>query len=57
LWVLTIAVVISPGLAILWVRPIARLLHYLLWPGPEVTSRSREQLACEEPTGVSAPRR
>src|SRR5215472_13554013 len=34
----------SPGLAILGVRPIARLLHYLLWPGPEVTPRSREQL-------------
>ena len=36
-WIMTIAVVISPGIAFLSVRPIARLLHYLLWPRPSAS--------------------
>jgi hypothetical protein len=40
-WIMTIAVVISLGVAFPSVRPIARLLHYLLWPRPEVRPQSR----------------
>jgi hypothetical protein len=36
LWIMTGAVGVNPGLAILPVRPIARLLHRVLWPRPEV---------------------
>jgi hypothetical protein len=35
LWIITAAVGLSPGLALLLVRPIARLLHRMLWPRPE----------------------
>jgi hypothetical protein len=53
-WMVTIAIVISPGLAIVWVRPIARLLHYLLWPRPEVTPQSPGKLARDRPALSSA---
>jgi hypothetical protein len=32
LWIIPAAVKPSPGLVLLLVRPIARLLHRLLWP-------------------------
>ena len=35
LWIITAAVGLSPGLALLLVRPIARLLHRPLWPRPD----------------------
>jgi hypothetical protein len=41
LWIITTAVGLSPGLALLLVRPIARLLHRLLWPRPEIASQSQ----------------
>ena len=55
-WIMTIAVAISPGIAFLSVRPIARLLHWLLWPRPEVVPKHERELAREDPTGVAAPR-
>jgi hypothetical protein len=36
LWIITAGVGVSPGLAILCARPIARLLHGVLWPRSEV---------------------
>jgi hypothetical protein len=56
-WIMTIGVLISPGIAFLSVRPIARLLHWLLWPRTEVAPQSRGKLACDETTAVSAPPR
>jgi hypothetical protein len=41
LWIITTAVGLSPGLALLLVRPIARLLHRLLCPRPEIASQSQ----------------
>jgi hypothetical protein len=55
-WVVTIiaiAVGLSPGLAILSARSIARLLHRALWPRPEGAPRSGRELAREELAGVS----
>ena len=40
LWIITAAVALSPGLALLIVRPIARLLHRVLWTRPEVAPPS-----------------
>jgi hypothetical protein len=54
-WIMTITVVISPGIAFLSVRPIARFLHWLLWPRPEVVPKPEGEPAREEPTGVVAP--
>jgi hypothetical protein len=54
-WILTIAVVISPGIAFLSVRPIARFLHWLLWPHPEGAPKPKREPAREDPTGVAAP--
>ena len=46
LWIITAAVGVSPGLAVLSARPIPRLLHRALWARPEVTPRpGREELA------------
>jgi hypothetical protein len=56
LWPITVAVGLSPGLAILSARPIARLLHRVLWPRPEVAPLSRVDLARDEPASVAAPR-
>src|SRR5260370_30468229 len=43
LWIITAAVGSSPGLALLLVRPIARLLHRVLWPHPEAAPPSVRQ--------------
>jgi len=40
LWIITAAVALSPGLALLMVRLIARLLHRVLWPRPEAAPTS-----------------
>jgi hypothetical protein len=40
LWIITAAVGFSPGLAFLLVRPIARLLHRVLWPRTQRLDRS-----------------
>jgi hypothetical protein len=49
LWIITAAVGLSPGLALLLlVRPIARLLHRVLWP------RAGGSASAEKGTG--APR-
>jgi hypothetical protein len=56
-WIMTIAVVISPGIAFLSVRPIARFLHWLLWPRPEVGRKPEREPVREEPTGVAARQR
>jgi hypothetical protein len=50
-----LAVGLSLGLAILSTRPIARLLHRLLWPRPETAPLSGRDLARDEPTRVAAP--
>ena len=54
-WIMTIAVVISPGIAFLSVRPIARFLHWLLWPRPEVAPQPGREPARPEPASVAAP--
>jgi hypothetical protein len=56
LWPITIAVWASPALAILSARPIARLLHRMLWPRPEEALHSRREPAHGEPAGVGAQR-
>ena len=40
LWIITAAVGLTPGLAFLLVRPIARLLHRLLWLRLDAATRS-----------------
>ena len=40
LWPITIAVWAGPGLAILSVRQIARLLHHMRWSHPKVAPQS-----------------
>src|SRR5262249_28737211 len=55
-WIMTIAVVISQGIAFLSVRPLARLLRWLLWPRPEAVPKPEGERAHKEPTGVVAPR-
>jgi len=40
LWPITIAVWASPGLAILSARPLARMLHRMLWLRPEIAPQS-----------------
>jgi hypothetical protein len=51
--IIAIAVGLSPGLALLSARSIARLLHRKLWPRPEVAPNAGRELAREEPAGVS----
>jgi len=46
LWIIT-AVALSPGLALLMVRPIARLLHRVLWTRPEVAPPLGGRASCE----------
>jgi hypothetical protein len=53
LWIITAAVGISPGLAILSAPSIARLLRRLLWPRPEVRPEPQPEPTPEEP--ASAP--
>jgi hypothetical protein len=55
LWPITVAVGISPGLAILSARPIARLLHRALWPRPETAPLSGRDLARDEPARAATP--
>jgi hypothetical protein len=54
LWIITAAVGLSPGLAILGARPIARLLHRVLWPRPEAAPLPAHEPSHVDPTGVSA---
>ena len=54
LWIITAAVGFSPGLAFLLVRPIARLLHRLLWPRPEAAPQPAHEPPHVDPAGVSA---
>jgi hypothetical protein len=56
LWPITIAVWVSPGLAILSARSIARLLHRALWPRPEGALQPGREPGREELAGVAAPR-
>ena len=55
LWIITAAVGLSPGLALLLVRPIGRLLHRLLWPRPEMAPQPGRETARPEPANVAAP--
>jgi hypothetical protein len=43
--IIAVAVGLSPGLAILYARRIARLIHRVLGPRPEVTGRSEHEPA------------
>jgi hypothetical protein len=52
--IIALAVGLSPGLALLSARSIARLLHRALWPSPEVAPQSRREPVPEEPA-VAAP--
>jgi hypothetical protein len=51
--IIAIAVGLSPGLALLSTRRIARLLHRALWPRPEVAPKAGHELAREKLAGVS----
>jgi len=51
LWIITAIVGIGPGLAILSARSIARLLHRVLWPRPEVASKPGREPSHGEPAG------
>ena len=58
-WVVTIAAValgLSPGLAILSVGPIIRLLDRALWPRPEEAPLPGRELAHQELAGLAASR-
>jgi hypothetical protein len=55
LWIMTAAVGLSPGLALLLVRPIARLIHRLLWPRPEIAGQPGREPARPEQGSVAAP--
>jgi hypothetical protein len=47
------AVGLSPGLALLSARSIARLLHRALRPRPEVAPKAGREPVRQEPAGVS----
>ena len=56
-WVVMIAAVavgVSPWLAILSAGSIARLLHRVLGPRPEVAHKPGRETGHEEPTGVGS---
>ena len=55
--IIAVAVGLTPGVAILLARPIAQLLHRVLWPRPVEAPQSRLEPARGEPAGVVAPRR
>jgi hypothetical protein len=58
-WAVTfivIAIGLSPGLALLSARSIARPLHRELWPRPEAAPQSRREPVRQEPASVSAGR-
>jgi hypothetical protein len=54
--VIAIGIGLSPGLAILSARSIARLLYRVLAPRPEGEGRSGVEPAHGEPAGFPAPR-
>ena len=56
LWIITIAVGVSPGIAILSARPIARLIYHMLGPRPEVMREPEGGPARDEPAGAAASR-
>ena len=51
--IIAIAVGLSPGLALLSARSIARLLHRALWPRPEAAPQSGREPVRQELAGVS----
>jgi hypothetical protein len=51
--IIAIAVGLSPGLALLMARSIARLLHREWWPRPEAAPQSGREPVRQEPAGVS----
>jgi hypothetical protein len=51
-WITAAAVGVSPGLMILLVRPIARLLHRVLWPRPQVAPQPGHEPLWEEPPAL-----
>jgi hypothetical protein len=53
--IIAIAVGLSPGLAVLSARSIARLIHRALWPRPEVALEPECGPMGGEPAGVAAP--
>jgi hypothetical protein len=55
LWPIAIAVGLTPGLALLSARLIARLLHRVLWQRLAVAPRPGREPAREELAGVAAP--
>ena len=55
LWIITAGVGLSPVLALLLVRPIARPLHRVLWPRPEAATRSEREAVDGEAAGVPTP--
>jgi hypothetical protein len=56
LWPITLAVGVSPGLAVLSARPIARLIYHVLGPRPKVMREPEGQLTRDEPAGAAASR-
>ena len=59
LWIITAAAGLSPGLALILVSPIARLLHRMLWPRPEAApppsvGQARSELADTRLLSLSA---
>jgi hypothetical protein len=56
LWIITAAVGLSPGLALLLlVRPIARLLHRVLWPRAGGSASAEKGTGLPEPASLAAP--
>lgn len=54
-WITAVAVGVSPGMLILLVRPIARLLHRVLWPRPQVVPQPGHEFVRGEPASLAAP--
>ena len=54
--IIAVAVGFMPGLALLLVGPVVRVLHRALLPLPEEMPRRRREPAHGEPAGVAAPR-
>jgi hypothetical protein len=52
LWPITVAVGLAPGLAILSTPAIARLLHRLLWPRPELAPERERKPGRKRPAGA-----
>ena len=54
--IIAVAVGFMPGLALLLVGPVVRVLYRALLPLPEKTPRRGREPAHGEPAGVAAPR-